>query len=121
MSSSPFKFCPHCGAEIDASAETCPKCGAKVGAAPPPPTTKRRSVGIAVIGSVIFPGIGQAYNGETTKAVTFVIIGLVCLFSIVLLVGFVVYPLFWAYNVYDAYKTSKRIDAGLTKGPQRRG
>lgn len=115
MSESPFKFCPHCGAEIDASARTCPKCGREVGPAPPAPAPKRKSIGLAVICSVIFPGIGQGYNGETTKAVAFIIIGLVCLLSIALLVGLLLYPLFWAYNVYDAYKTAKRIDAGLNK------
>ena len=111
-----FKFCPHCGAEIDAAAETCPKCGVKVGPAPSL-GPRRKSVAIAVIGSAVFPGIGQGYNGETSKAVAFFIVGIVCALSILFLVGVVLYPLFWAYGVYDAYRTAKRIDAGLAKGP----
>lgn len=113
----PFKFCEHCGAEIDATAQTCPKCGAKVGPAPTNLGPRKKSTAVAVIGSVIFPGIGQAYNGETSKAVGFFIVGIICAFSVLLLVGIVLYPLFWAYSVYDAYKTSKRIDAGLPNGP----
>ncbi len=27
------------------------------------------------------------------------------------LIGFILYPLFWAYNIYDAYKTAERINA----------
>lgn len=109
-----FKFCDHCGAEIEAKARTCPNCGVKVGPAPRH-TATRRSPAFAVAGSAIFPGIGQAYNGETTKAVAFLLIGLICAFSILFIVGVAAYPLFWVYSVYDAYRTSKRIDAGLLK------
>ncbi|MDG6914381.1 MAG: zinc ribbon domain-containing protein [Nitrososphaerota archaeon] len=114
MSTVQFKFCEHCGAEIGAGAKTCPYCGAKAGPAPKPAVPRPKSATIAVLGSIVFPGIGQGYNGETTKAVGFFLIGLICAFSILLLVGVVAYPLFWAYSVYDAYRASKRIDSGLT-------
>jgi predicted amidophosphoribosyltransferase len=30
--SSPYRFCPQCGAELPAGARFCPACGAKLGA-----------------------------------------------------------------------------------------
>jgi hypothetical protein len=29
------------------------------------------------------------------------------------LIGFILYPLFWIYNIYDAYKTAERMNVGI--------
>ena len=110
------KFCVNCGAKIDAKAEICPKCGVRVA---PPPTpqrqeyVERKSEGIAAVLSFLFVGLGQIYNGEIGKGFLFIIIGIICLFSIILLIGLILYPLFWIYNIYDAYNTAKKINMGL--------
>lgn len=108
------KFCVNCGAEIDARAEICPKCGVRV--APPPSVhVERKSEGIAAVCSFVFVGLGQIYNGQIGKGILFVIIGILLVFTMLLLIGFILYPIFWAYNIYDAYDTAKKINAGLIK------
>jgi len=76
-------FCKNCGAEIDEKAEICPKCGVRV--KPIPISTEKKSSGIAAIASFFM--------------LIFVAVGLILL------------PLFWVYNIYDAYKTAERINA----------
>jgi TM2 domain-containing membrane protein YozV/ribosomal protein L40E len=108
------KFCVNCGAEIDTKAEICPKCGVRV-AALPHEQGERKSECISAVLSFVFVGLGQIYNGQIGKGIMFVIIGIILVLSMVILIGFILYPLFWVYNIYDAYKTAKRINAGLIK------
>jgi TM2 domain-containing membrane protein YozV len=102
------KFCPNCGSEIDEKAEICPKCGVRVAAVPI--HTEKKSSGIAAIASFIIPGLGQIYNGQIGKGIMFIIIGGILALSMFILIGFILYPIFWLYNIYDAYKTAERIN-----------
>jgi len=66
------RHCSACGFVIDADAELCPECGARQGAevAAGPDLNPILS---AVL-SFFLPGLGQLYNGQTTRAVaTFVV------------------------------------------------
>ncbi len=111
------KFCFNCGQEIDARAEICSKCGVRV-APPPTPSpvvVERKNEGIAAVLSFVFVGLGQVYNGEIGKGIAFLIIGVILVFSMIFLIGFILYPIFWIYNIYDAYNTAKNINAGLIK------
>ena len=74
-----------------------------------------KSPGIAAVLSFLFTGLGQIYNGQIGKGIAFIVSGIVCLFTIILLIGFLLYPLFWIYNIYDAYDSAKKINAGLVK------
>ena len=107
------KFCQHCSAKISAEAEICPKCGVRVKGASMP--TEMKSTGIAAVLSALFPGLGQIYNGQIGKAVLFIIVGFILALTIFILIGLILYPLFWIYNVYDAYNTAKKINAGEIK------
>jgi TM2 domain-containing membrane protein YozV len=104
---------------IDTRAEFCPTCGVRVASAPyppvPPPSpyAERKNEGIAAILSFVFLGLGQIYNGQISKGISFIIIGVLFVFSMLFLIGFLLYPLFWIYNIYDAYNTAKQINAGL--------
>jgi TM2 domain-containing membrane protein YozV len=104
------KFCSNCSAEIDKDAEICPKCGVRVKAAPT--YVEKKSTGIAAVLSFVVPGLGQIYNGQIGKGILFVIISIILVLSMLVLVGFILYPLFWVYNIYDAYKTAQKINAG---------
>ena len=106
------KYCVNCGALIDKNAEICPRCGVRVA---PPPTApvlraERKSPGIAAVLSFIFIGLGQIYNGEIGKGILFLILGVVFVFMMLVLIGFLLYPLFWIYNIYDAYTTAEKIN-----------
>lgn len=79
---------------------------------------KRTSPVIATILSVICPGLGAAYNGQTTKALVYfaVFIGL---FQLAVLTGGT--PLFvlgfigmWFFSALDAWRTAQMIRSGVT-------
>lgn len=102
-------FCKNCGSEIDEKAEICPKCGVRV--KPVPINTEKKSSGIAAIASFFIPGLGQIYNGEIGKGILFIIISFILVLLMLVAIGFILYPLFWILNIYDAYKTAERINA----------
>ena len=125
MTQSKTKFCVNCGAVIDINAEICPKCGVRV--APPPPVmpqqpygyapqpnvnVERKSEGLAAVLSFLFVGLGQIYNGEIGKGITFIILGVVFAFMFLFLIGIPLYLILWVYNIDDAYNTAKGINAG---------
>ncbi|MDD4254237.1 MAG: zinc ribbon domain-containing protein [Methanofollis sp.] len=96
------KFCPECGKEqISQNAEICPNCGVRIKKNP------EKSSGIAAISSFVFAGLGQVYNGDFGR-------------GFLILVGTVIGSMFyfipglfvWAYGIYDAYTTAKRMNAG---------
>lgn len=102
------KFCANCSNEIDEKAEICPKCGVRVKQVSV--HREMKSSGIAVILSFFIPGLGQIYNGQIGKGILFIIIGFILALSMIVLIGFVLYPIFWIYNMYDAYKTAEGIN-----------
>lgn len=72
---------------------------------------------IAVILSMICPGLGAAYNGQTVKALVYfgVFIGL---FQMALLTGTALFVLgflgMWCFAGLDAWRTAQMIRSGLT-------
>ena len=82
-----------------------------------PYVKKRTSPIIATFLSLICPGLGAAYNGQTTKALVYfaVFIGL---FQMAILTGI---PLFvfgfmgmWLFAALDAWRTAQMIRSGVT-------
>lgn len=106
-----MKFCQHCGARIYVEAEICPNCGVRVKTIPV--YTEKKSSGIAAVLSFLFTGLGQIYNGQIGKGIAFMIIGFILAGTILILIGFILYPLFWIYTIYDAYSTAEKINAGV--------
>ena len=107
------KFCQHCGAKIAFEAEICPKCGVRV--KEPSASPEKKNPGLAAILSFFFTGLGQIYNGQIGKGIIFGIIGFILALTILIGIGLFLYPLFWVYNLYDAYNTAKKINAGEKK------
>jgi len=104
------KFCSNCGNQIDEKAEICPKCGVRV---MPPVYTEKKSSGISAVLSAIVPGLGQIYNGQIGKGVLFFIASIFLALTIFILIGFILLPLFWIYNIYEAYSTAEKINRGI--------
>ncbi len=80
---------------------------------------KRTSPVIATILSMICPGLGAAYNGQTTKALVYFAV-FVGLFQMAVLTSGVG-PLFvfgfmgmWAFSTLDAWRTAQAIRSGVT-------
>lgn len=107
------KFCQHCGAKIDAKAEICPKCGVRV--KEPQLSAEKKNPAVAAILSFLINGLGQVYNGQIGRGIAFFIIGIILFLTIFVLIGVILYPLFWIYNVYDAYETANKINRGELK------
>jgi TM2 domain-containing membrane protein YozV/RNA polymerase subunit RPABC4/transcription elongation factor Spt4 len=108
------KYCQHCGAVIAAAAEICPSCGVRV-MEQPRAVVPLKNPGIAAVLSFLFTGLGQIYNGQIGKGIAFIVAGFVCLVLIIVLIGILLYPLFWIYNIYDAYKSAEGINAGTIR------
>jgi TM2 domain-containing membrane protein YozV len=86
----------------------------------------KKSPIIAAVTSFFIPGLGQIYNGDLIKGLTFIIIGIILvllafifvipalmapvLLEFVLILS-IPYLVFWAYNIYDAYKTAEKINS----------
>jgi TM2 domain-containing membrane protein YozV len=74
-----------------------------------------KNPGIAAVLSFLFTGLGQIYNGQIGKGIAFIVVGFVCLALVIVLIGILLYPLFWIYNIYDAYTSAKGINAGTIR------
>lgn len=79
---------------------------------------KRTSPIIATLLSAIIPGLGAAYNGQTTKALVYFAV-FVGLFQMAVLSGGM--PLFvfgfigmWFFSALDAWRTAQMIRSGVT-------
>ena len=105
------KFCQNCGAEIDRRAEICPKCGVRV-ELPPSVNPVIKNPGIAAVLSFFIPGLGQIYNGQIGKGILFIITGVILALMIIIVIGIILYPIFWIYNIYDSYTTAQKINTG---------
>src|SRR5271169_3445412 len=109
-------FCAKCGKELSGDAAFCPECGAPV--MPQVQSSGRAGVvtgtkvntWVAVVSSLIFPGLGQLYLGEKKRGTKFIVIGLVLLGTILIEIGVILYPIFVVINALDAYRYAIRIN-----------
>jgi TM2 domain-containing membrane protein YozV len=118
------KFCTQCGTLLEnENVGICPACGAQfaapvpaatgVPANPVPPVnpgmagTKQKSPGVAAVLSFVFPGLGQVCNGDTGRGILF-LIGTLIGSLLLVIPGLII----WVYQIYDAYKTAQRMNAG---------
>ena len=69
-----------------------------------------KNPGFAAVLSFFIPGLGQIYNGQIMKGIIFIVLASIFATLTVVLIGYVLYPLFWIYNLYDAYNTARRIN-----------
>ncbi|WP_292485920.1 DUF5683 domain-containing protein [Methanohalobium sp.] len=68
---------------------------------------------LAALGlSLIFPGLGQIYNQQVKKGQMFFVIAIILIVTMFAAVGFVLYPIFWIYNMYDAYTDAVKMNSG---------
>ncbi len=78
---------------------------------------KQSSPLIATILSVICPGLGAAYNGQTSKALIYFAV-FVGLFQMAVLTGMALFVLgflgMWVFAAVDAWRTAQAIRSGVT-------
>jgi hypothetical protein len=82
-----------------------------------PYVRKRTSPFIATLLSVICPGLGAAYNGQTVKAIVYFAV-FVGLFQMAVLTGAVLFVFgfmgMWFFAALDSWRTAQMIRSGLT-------
>ncbi len=62
----------------------------------------------------IVTGVGQLYNGESTKGMTLLVVGIVLFaLSVVTVVLFIVSVPFWVYGMYEAYGRANAYNQSL--------
>ena len=103
-----FTYCRNCNAQIDVKAEICPKCGVRQKS----PPAEHKNPLFALILSIIFPGLGQIYNGQNRKGILFIIAYILSFLLWLIVIGLILTPLIWLYGLYDAYKTAGLINKG---------
>ena len=82
-----------------------------------PFVTKRTSPFVATFLSIICPGLGAAYNGQTVKALVYFAV-FVGLFQMAVITGTALFVLgfigMWLFAALDAWRTAQMIKAGIT-------
>jgi TM2 domain-containing membrane protein YozV len=78
---------------------------------------KRTSPIVATLLSMLCPGLGAAYNGQTTKALVYFAV-FVGLFQLAILVKFPIFVFgfmgMWLFAALDAWRTAQMIRSGVT-------
>ena len=81
----------------------CPQCGAEV---------KHRMPIVALVLSMIIPGLGQIYNDQTRKGIILIIVNIISAILILIAFGLILTFMVWVYAMYDAYKTAQALNRG---------
>ena len=58
--------------------------------------------------SLIFPGLGQIYNGDTGRGSYYFVLGFIMVVSAYLVIPIFIYFAFLLYNIHDAYSSAKK-------------
>src|SRR4028118_1011108 len=78
---------------------------------------KQTSPFVAIILSLVCPGLGAAYNGQTSKALVYFAV-FVGLFQMAVLTGMAIFVLgflgMWLFAAVDSWRTAQLIRAGIT-------
>ena len=105
-------FCSKCGSQLQFDeAEICPKCGVRI-KNPQVQGGEIKSAGIAAIASFIVPGLGQIYCGQIGRGIMILIGFIISCFLIIVVIGLILAPIAWIWNIYDAYTLAQKINAG---------
>ena len=76
---------------------------------PTTPTGGKKEPLLAAIGSFIFPGLGQVYNGEGMLKGLMYLIGTLIGSLIFILPGLAI----WLYGIFNAYKVADKMKSGI--------
>lgn len=108
------KFCSNCGNEVNMNAVVCTHCGASVSRGNA--YSGDKSVGVAVLLSIIFPGIGHFYIGLNQKGMMYIIVYIVSvalIFTFILaIIGGILAFVMWIWALIDVIKSTEALNAG---------
>lgn len=114
---SKIKYCRNCGFELNGEFKFCPNCGANLDGFAAPRQTNivshvKKNILIAIILSVIFPGLGQFYLGLNHKGLIFLISYIISAILIILFIGFLLMLVVWIWALVDTIQSTNAINNG---------
>ncbi|MFT5284325.1 MAG: TM2 domain-containing membrane protein YozV [Planctomycetota bacterium] len=68
---------------------------------------------LAIVLSFLCMGLGQIYNGEIGKGISFIVLYFISAMLMVVFVGFITTPILWIWGMVDANNSAKRINNEL--------
>jgi TM2 domain-containing membrane protein YozV len=102
----------------DGCSRDLPEGGVGIVTTPQTNAEETKNPMIALVASVVLPGLGQIYNGQTRKGIALVIVSVFLLYLIITvrtilseLANFL-YIAILLYSAYDSYNTAKSINLG---------
>ena len=111
-----IKFCHACGFEIEGDIRYCPNCGADLynSTSSVQTSTKPRhkNIIVAIVLSVIFPGLGQFYLGLNHKGLMFLIGYIISMVLILLFVGLILCLVIWIWALVDVIQSTNALNRG---------
>ena len=109
-------FCHKCGSKVTGNFKFCPNCGqelnAKVSKSPKTVASSEKNILLAIILSVILPGLGQIYLGLDRKGAIFLIAYVVSAILILFLIGFLLCTVIWIWALIDTIISTNSINKG---------
>lgn len=70
--------------------------------------TNASNPGIAAVLSFFVTGLGQIYNGQIAWGLSLMLIQAINVALMLILVGFITFPIIWIIGIWDAYRTAER-------------
>ncbi|WP_405310222.1 zinc-ribbon domain-containing protein [Methanobrevibacter sp.] len=114
-----YKFCRNCGYELTGDYKFCPECGYDLSgrvttnrSSVPSVNSGEKNLVLAVILSVIFPGLGQIYLGLNQKGILFIVGYIISAVLILLLIGFLLVLVVWIWALVDVVQSTNAINNG---------
>ena len=110
-------FCFNCGAKLTGDFKFCPECGQNLNSKVTKTTRTVTSSGeknilLAIILSVLLPGLGQIYLGLDNKGAIFLIAYVISAILILLIIGFLLCALIWIWALIDTIISTNAINRG---------
>jgi TM2 domain-containing membrane protein YozV len=61
----------------------------------------------AALYSMLFPGLGQIYNGDMGRGSYYFVIAFILIVSAYLVIPVIIFIFFWLYNIYQAFNYAR--------------
>ena len=109
------RFCHNCGYELAGEFKFCPNCGADLAGlsiSRNAVVSSEKNIILAIVLSVILPGLGQIYLGLDRKGALFLIGYIVSAFLILILIGFLLCTVIWIWALVDTIQSTNAINRG---------
>ncbi|WP_338749260.1 hypothetical protein [Bacillus sp. FJAT-52991] len=70
----------------------------------------QKNPGVAAVLSFFWAGLGQIYNGQIVKGILLMLWQALNVALMVVLIGYLIYPVVWLFGIVDAYRTANKLN-----------